>query len=256
MFIYPNCRESIWLAILFILWVIVAQIIFIVVGVPSYLYSILLYGSTTVALALAFQRKIMDRSILRFNKMKTQTLLFAVGGTLCIPWVHSLFYSVIPFPEFLKKIYTAVGNKEFNENYIYLIISSILLPFIMEIIFRGIILRGLLTEYKPWKSITIAAVIYAMVWGIMTLLPLFGLLYGVWFGWLYVYSRNLWIGLLSFIALQLMSVLYAIISNSFTLPSQVNSAMSGELWIINLAITILFCALTYFLHQTFKCHEN
>ena len=143
-----------------------------------------------------------------------------------------------------------------NDGYIYYMISSILLPFIMEIIFRGIILRGLLVEYKIWKAITISAIIFAAVWGCMTLLPILGLIYGLWFAWLYVHSRNLWTSLLSFIALELMSIAYCIFSRYFTISPQVESAMTGELWIVNWIMTIVFCILTYFLYQAFKHNGN
>lgn len=256
MFTYPNCKESIWLAVLFILWIIVTQIIFIVAKVPPALCGVLLYGSTAIALAIGFRTKVMDRSILKFNKIEPKILLLAVGGTLCIPWVHSIFYSMLPYSDHLTKIFIEIEKKGMNDSYIYSIISSILLPFIMEIIFRGIILRGLLAEYKIWKAITISAIIYAVVWGCMTLLPILGLIYGLWFAWLYVYSRNLWTSLLSFIALEFMSIVYCIFSRYFTISPQVESAMTGELWIVNWTMTIVFCILTYFLYQTFRHNGN
>lgn len=124
------------------------------------------------------------------------------------------------------------------------------MPFIIEVIFRGIILRGLLTEYGIRKSIIIAAIIYSVVWGCMTLLPVLGLIYGLWFGWLYVYSRSLWTCLITHILLQVSSVAYVMTNYYHPLPQQVNSAMTGDLWIVNLAATIVFILFTYFLYQT------
>lgn len=257
MFTFPNCRTSIWLAILFVLWTIVILIICVITNTPSYLYSTLLYGITTGVLAIAFRTKVMDRSILRFNNIGTKTLLLAVGGTLCIPWVHALIHSVIPYPEFLTKEFAAINNERVDETqYIFYIISAILTPFTIEIIFRGVILRGLLLEYNTCKSIVIAAIIYAVVWGCITLLPILGLLYGLWFGWLYVHSRSLWTSLIAFIALQLMSAIYSIIGNYFTISPQVESAMTGDSWIVNLIMTVLFCIPAYFLHLTFKHNGN
>ena len=205
---FPNCRQSIWLAVFFILWTVIVQVICIISGVPSYLCATILYVSTVTILAIAFRTKAMDRSILRFDKPNIKVLLLAAGGTLCLPWVHALIYSIVPFPEFLKKIFTEIGTKDSNEAYIYPFISAILMPFIIEVIFRGIILRGLLTEYGIRKSIIIAAIIYSVVWGCMTLLPVLGLIYGLWFGWLYVYSRSLWTCLITHILLQVSSVAY------------------------------------------------
>ena len=131
-----------------------------------------------------------------------------------------------------------------------------IMPFIIEVIFRGIILRGLLTEYGIRKSIIIAAIIYSVVWGCMTLLPVLGLIYGLWFGWLYVYSRSLWTCLITHILLQVSSVAYVMTNYYHPLPQQVNSAMTGDLWIVNLAATIVFILFTYFLYQTFRHHDN
>ena len=253
---FPNCRQSIWLAVFFILWTVIVQVICIISGVPSYLFATILYVSTVTILAIAFRTKAMDRSILRFDKPNIKVLLLAAGGTLCLPWVHALIYSIVPFPEFLKKIFTEIGTKDSNEAYIYPFISAILMPFIIEVIFRGIILRGLLTEYGIRKSIIIAAIIYSVVWGCMTLLPVLGLIYGLWFGWLYVYSRSLWTCLITHILLQVSSVAYVMTNYYHPLPQQVNSAMTGDLWIVNLAATIVFILFTYFLYQTFRHHDN
>ena len=243
---FPNCRQSIWLAVFFILWTVIVQVICIISGVPSYLCATILYVSTVTILAIAFRTKAMDRSILRFDKPNIKVLLLAAGGTLCLPWVHALIYSIVPFPEFLKKIFTEIGTKDSNEAYIYPFISAILMPFIIEVIFRGIILRGLLTEYGIRKSIIIAAIIYSVVWGCMTLLPVLGLIYGLWFGWLYVYSRSLWTCLITHILLQVSSVAYVMTNYYHPLPQQVNSAMTGDLWIIWQPLLYLF-----FLHISY-----
>lgn len=77
----------------------------------------------------------------------------------------------------------------------------------------------------------------------MTLLPVLGLIYGLWFGWLYVYSRSLWTCLITHILLQVSSVAYVMTNYYHPLPQQVNSAMTGDLWIVNLAATIVFILL-------------
>ena len=83
---FPNCRQSIWLAVFFILWTVIVQVICIISGVPSYLCATILYVSTVTILAIAFRTKAMDRSILRFDKPNIKVLLLAAGGTLCLPW--------------------------------------------------------------------------------------------------------------------------------------------------------------------------
>lgn len=74
---FPNCRQSIWLAVFFILWTVIVQVICIISGVPSYLCATILYVSTVTILAIAFRTKAMDRSILRFDKPNIKVLLLA-----------------------------------------------------------------------------------------------------------------------------------------------------------------------------------
>lgn len=95
---FPNCRQSIWLAVFFILWTVIVQVICIISGVPSYLCATILYVSTVTILAIAFRTKAMDRSILRFDKPNIKVLLLAAGGTLCLPWstCTDLFNRTIP----------------------------------------------------------------------------------------------------------------------------------------------------------------
>lgn len=54
---FPNCRQSIWLAVFFILWTVIVQVICIISGVPSYLCATILYVSTVTILAIAFEPK-------------------------------------------------------------------------------------------------------------------------------------------------------------------------------------------------------
>lgn len=68
--------------------------------------------------------------------------------------------------------------------------ALILAPILEEIIFRGIILRGLLTKYTPKFSIIISALIFGMVHG--KPLQIWGaLLLGLLFGWIYYKTKSL-----------------------------------------------------------------
>jgi uncharacterized protein len=70
------------------------------------------------------------------------------------------------------------------------ILMVIAAPILEELIFRGIILDGLLKRYSPIKSILISSLLFGLVhlnpWQFLT-----GLIIGVFSGWIYYRTRSL-----------------------------------------------------------------
>jgi uncharacterized protein len=67
----------------------------------------------------------------------------------------------------------------------------IIAPFLEEILFRGIILRGFLSHYSPIKSILLSALLFALIHLNLYQIPV-AFIMGCFLGWLYFYSRSLW----------------------------------------------------------------
>jgi hypothetical protein len=64
-------------------------------------------------------------------------------------------------------------------------------PLVEEILFRGIVLRGLLHHYSPGVAITLSACLFAIFhFNLYQLLVAFVM--GIFFGWIYLKSRSLW----------------------------------------------------------------
>jgi membrane protease YdiL (CAAX protease family) len=87
-----------------------------------------------------------------------------------------------------------LGNKseliDPTENLYISLGALILAPILEEIIFRGIILRGLLTKYTHKFSIIISALIFGMVHG--KPLQIWGaMIIGLFFGWIYYKTKSL-----------------------------------------------------------------
>lgn len=106
---FPNCRQSIWLAVFFILWTVIVQVICIISGVPSYLCATILYVSTVTILAIAFRTKAMDRSILRFDKSKYK-------GTITCSRRNSL-PSVGTCTDLFNRTIPGVSQKDIHRNW-------------------------------------------------------------------------------------------------------------------------------------------
>ena len=72
-----------------------------------------------------------------------------------------------------------------------LIAVCVIAPFLEEMLFRGIILRGLLGSYSPIKSILISAFLFGFVhFNIYQFVAAFIL--GCFLGWIFYLSRSLW----------------------------------------------------------------
>jgi membrane protease YdiL (CAAX protease family) len=95
--------------------------------------------------------------------------------------------SLIPMPESMKEAFMAFGGRTGIFAFILMVIAA---PVLEELIFRGIILDGLLRIYSPVKSILVSSFLFGFVhlnpWQFVT-----GLVIGIFSGWVYYKTRSL-----------------------------------------------------------------
>lgn len=95
--------------------------------------------------------------------------------------------SLIPMPDLIKKIFIdALGNPDIY-TFITIVIAA---PILEELIFRGIILDGLLKRYSPMKSILISSLIF----GIVHMNPwqfIGAMILGSFLGWIYYKTKSI-----------------------------------------------------------------
>jgi len=94
---------------------------------------------------------------------------------------------LMPMPDWLIEILLGLSD----HSPIYWIITAVVMaPILEEIIFRGIVLDGLLKNYSPVKAIVISSLLFAAIhlnpWQFVT--AFFG---GLFIGWVYYRTRNL-----------------------------------------------------------------
>ncbi len=95
--------------------------------------------------------------------------------------------NLIPMPDFFREIFMQLFS---NAGFFSFLTAVILAPVIEEIIFRGIILDGLLKKYSPQKAIIISSLLF----GIVHLNPwqfVAAFLIGIFIGWIYYKTGNL-----------------------------------------------------------------
>jgi uncharacterized protein len=113
--------------------------------------------------------------------------IIAIQTGIISPIVNSL-----PMPEFMQKIFLEFANKNGIISFIAVVIAA---PVIEELIFRGIILNGLLQRYSPVKSIILSSILFGIVhlnpWQFVS-----ALIIGVFSGWVYYRTRKLSLSIL------------------------------------------------------------
>lgn len=93
----------------------------------------------------------------------------------------------IPIPESMKKVFMDLGSQTGVFTFFSMVIAA---PILEELIFRGIILDGLLKKYSPTKSILISSFLFGLAhlnpWQFVT-----GLILGIFSGWVYYRTKSL-----------------------------------------------------------------
>lgn len=148
-------------------------------------------------------------------------LLVVFGGQILFSNISIIYTLLFPQPTDMSEDLTVLMNSGllgfFN--------VCVLGPAIEELLFRGIVLRGLLSHYSPGVAIVFSSVLFSL----MHLNPdqlIFSLLIGMFLGWLYVFSRSLWPSIVAHMANNTLA--YIISAGAFTIEG-VNDFPDGEL---------------------------
>jgi membrane protease YdiL (CAAX protease family) len=153
---------------------------------------------TTIGLGLLFNRQPL-RGAFPLGRIAANAwlavLLVAGGAAILLSELDNLLRWVLPPPrwiaELMEELFLAEGR--FGSKFFTLVVVA---PITEELLFRGIILRGLLGRFRPWAAILLSALLF----GVMHLnpwqtIPTFVL--GVAYAWFYVRSGSLWPGIVA-----------------------------------------------------------
>jgi len=135
---------------------------------------------------------------IRKDKTKIDSFNVTLGNKRIIPLIAicsivlhlgivSPIVNLIPMPESIKKVFMALGSQTGIFAFILTVVAA---PILEELIFRGIILDGLLRVYSPVKSILVSSFLFGFVhlnpWQFVT-----GFIIGIFSGWVYYKTRSL-----------------------------------------------------------------
>lgn len=218
--------------------------------------SLLLYYVLSMGSAFAFahfiRKKEIGTSTYPIHSSTLKIIILVSIGALGLQFgILSPLTSLIPMPDFFKKAILELGGMNGIFGFLTLVIAA---PIFEELIFRGVILDGLLKRYSPVKSILISSLLFGIVhlnpWQFITAMGI-----GAFMGWVYYKTQNLSLCIL----IHFVNNLFAFITMQFgNLEEELEKSFvesSGGITNAILIITggilaFIFC--TWWLFKTFK----
>jgi len=159
---------------------------------------------------------------INFKRKLTLNLRFSLKRLNLFPLILLTLFSfqlAINLP-FQKLYYILVGKISHNSSdSLIFILSAILIgPLLEEILFRGIILKGLLSNFTPKKAIIISSIIFGLIHGQPSMIP-GAICFGLLFGYIYYKTNSIGITILLHAATNLFGILASYLNHHFGNPN-------------------------------------
>ena len=148
----------------------------------------MLFYIASVGGAFFIMRAVFGFSGNQFKSDNIKTVLLVIMATFAIQiGISTPISDMIPMPNFMKEIFIKFASQTSIFSFITIVIAA---PIFEELIFRGIVLRGLLNRYAPMKAILISSILF----GLIHLNPwqfIGATIIGLFMGWVYYKTGNL-----------------------------------------------------------------
>lgn len=190
----------------------------------------------------SFNLSIENKMVIPFVIIGTAALLFGIISPIG---------NLIPMSEIIKKSFMDIGSQTGVFAFLLMIVAA---PILEELIFRGIILDGLLKKYSPEKSILLSSFLFGLAhlnpWQFVT-----GFIIGIFAGWIYYKTKSLLLTIIIHATANLCGYLmrYFIDMDSYlndTLIEMYGGITNLILALAGAIIIILICI--YFLNKEFR----
>lgn len=211
---YPNIRQS-WgiVGIVILSMIVFSPALFFLNKIMGDELSFLVYYMITMGISIwiadAIRRKKTGVSVYNFEFSSLKIIVLVSIAVISLQvGIISPIVSLIPVPEFIIELLIELANQTGLFSFIAIVIAA---PIFEELIFRGIILDGLLKKYSAVKSILLSSLLF----GIIHLNPwqfIGAFLGGVFSGWVYYRTKKLTLPIL----IHLANNLFAFIAMYFT----------------------------------------
>lgn len=228
-----------------------------VIGVESafFLYYVVSMGGA-FAFAHFMRKKEIGVTNYHIHSSTPKIIILASIGALALQLgILSPLTSLIPMPDIFMQMMLQIGNMNGVFGFITLVIAA---PILEELIFRGVILDGLLKRYSPVKSIFISSLLFGIVhlnpWQFIAAMGI-----GVFMGWIYHKTHNLSLT----IVIHFVNNLFAFITMQFgNMEEELGKSFVESSGGLTNAILIIvggilaFTLCTWWLFKTFKVEQG
>lgn len=229
-----------------------------IINIPKEIFNHIIFLLYFLAIAFFYDWK--NKGTVSFTSFFKASYSFNVIAYLIICLIVMIFQVGInvPISKFISYHLSEKNNIINPLSDIYTVLGAIILaPFCEEIIFRGIILRGFLSKYKFKIAILLSAIIFCIfhisppqIFGALTL--------GLFFGYLYGYTKNLVTTIIFHALSNLTSILIGLLLFQNLSAGRTNM-IYGQWTTLTIGMSIILVAcLIYLLHTIIKrnCINN
>jgi membrane protease YdiL (CAAX protease family) len=189
---YPTINQSIGIIGMMICSMLLACPLLFAENLIGKEASFFLYYVASMGIALAIvlnmrKNKTQDQQTFHYEVEDTSIVPFIMVATLALIFgITAPLTSLIPVPDFFKKILLDLGNQTGFFPFLTIVIAA---PILEELVFRGIILDGFLKRYSPTKAILFSSFLFGFIhlnpWQFVGA----GIL-GIFMGWIYYRTRS------------------------------------------------------------------
>lgn len=204
---FPNLLEAFGIIFaLFALQIMLGALIFdagfeFQAGDPAYSLLLLILSIGTVISLIMHYKQLSYSDLFNQSGSSFSSMLFVLGIPLflvafgSVIWISDLTSVIIKLTP-MTEAEAQMFQRIFNGGATSFLLICIVAPLIEEILFRGIILRGLLNHYPAPIAIALCAMVFATYHLNLYQFPV-ALAMGSFAGWLYYKTRSLWPAILA-----------------------------------------------------------
>ena len=255
---YPNVGQSFGIAgIMVLATILISPLAFItnrfIYKDLSFLIIYLIAVGVTFLIVYSIRKRKTDDTTFNFKIENKRIIPFVIISIVALNFgLISPIIDLIPMPELWQKAFADLVGRGSFFSFLSIVIAA---PILEELIFRGIILDGLLKKYSPIKSILISSILFGLVhlnpWQFLAALSL-----GAFIGWIYYNTKSVSFAIIIHAANNLGGFLIGKFSDSDTL--EMNKTLVENYGSVQNLIIVLICSVTiisisiYYLRSEFR----
>ena len=182
---------------------------------------------------------------------------FKLSNLNLLPLIFLVVFSFqlglnLPIQKIFNSLFSINKSVSFY-SWVYIVSALSLAPLLEEILFRGIIYKGLLSSYSPKNAIIISSIIFGLIHGQPTMIP-GAIFFGLLFGYIYYKTNSLGMTILLHFTANLFGIIASFLNHNLGNPNfKTTTDLYGNFsWLLMLVLLLTFTASSYYLVKKIK----